>query len=178
MRPITTLLYKFLIGLALALSVLPSASLAEAGNISRTAAPTIEKPTSAEFKQAEESQEAEEISEFSPVPNVPHQIAVLQGLDKANARVETFSVPVGELANFGTLSIFIRTCRKTPPEENPESAIFIEIHDQPAAKSAGIPPANVFQGWMFASSPALSALDHATYDVWLLDCKNPVKADN
>ena len=29
----------------------------------------------------------------------------------------------------------------------------------------------VFSGWMFASSPALSALEHAVYDVWVLDCR-------
>ncbi|PZO87150.1 MAG: hypothetical protein DI626_04710, partial [Micavibrio aeruginosavorus] len=27
-----------------------------------------------------------------------------------------------------------------------------------------------FSGWMFASSPALSAMDHPVYDVWVLDC--------
>jgi hypothetical protein len=28
-----------------------------------------------------------------------------------------------------------------------------------------------FQGWMIASSPALMALDHARYDIWLIRCK-------
>jgi hypothetical protein len=28
----------------------------------------------------------------------------------------------------------------------------------------------VFSGWMIADSPALSALDHARYDVWILRC--------
>jgi hypothetical protein len=32
------------------------------------------------------------------------------------------------------------------------------------------PPASRFVGWMFASSPALSALEHAVYDVWVIDC--------
>ena len=30
----------------------------------------------------------------------------------------------------------------------------------------------VFSGWMFASSPALSAMEHAIYDVWVVDCIN------
>jgi len=27
-----------------------------------------------------------------------------------------------------------------------------------------------FSGWMFSSSPAVSAMDHAVYDVWVLEC--------
>ena len=34
----------------------------------------------------------------------------------------------------------------------------------------GQPPAPLFTGWMFASSPALSALEHPVYDVWVIDC--------
>ena len=29
----------------------------------------------------------------------------------------------------------------------------------------------IFTGWMFADSPALNAIDHAVYDIWLDDCK-------
>ena len=31
---------------------------------------------------------------------------------------------------------------------------------------------SLFRGWMYASSPALSALEHPVYDVWVLDCRN------
>jgi len=27
-----------------------------------------------------------------------------------------------------------------------------------------------FSGWMFADSPALSALDHPRYDLWVINC--------
>ena len=33
-------------------------------------------------------------------------------------------------------------------------------------------PAPRFSGGMFASSPALSALDHPRYDVWVVSCSN------
>lgn len=98
-----------------------------------------------------------------------YDVAVLQGLDKPNARVQTLDVPVGREANFGPLRIKVRSCKKTPPEETPEAAAFIEIVDARAAQKAGAPP--LFNGWMFASSPALSALEHPIYDVWVLDCK-------
>lgn len=29
----------------------------------------------------------------------------------------------------------------------------------------------LFTGWMFASSPAINALEHPVYDVWVMDCK-------
>ena len=29
----------------------------------------------------------------------------------------------------------------------------------------------LFSGWMYASSPAVSAMEHPVYDVWVIDCK-------
>lgn len=93
---------------------------------------------------------------------------VLGGLDKVAARVSTFKDRVGETAKLGTLDVIARTCVTHPPEEQPESAAFIEIYDTPQGKQRE----KVFSGWMFASSPALSALDHPVYDVWVLRCEN------
>ena len=98
----------------------------------------------------------------------PMQIAVLQALDKVSARVSVLEVPVGKTVAFGTLEITARACDKRPPEETPESAAFLEITD----KRPGQAPKTPFVGWMFASSPALSAMEHPVYDVWVLDCKN------
>lgn len=92
--------------------------------------------------------------------------AVLQGLDKVTARISTFEAPIGRSVRFGTLRIVVRACYKRPPEEPPESAAFMEVHEIRPNET----PAQMFVGWMFASSPALSALEHAVYDVWVLDC--------
>ena len=92
---------------------------------------------------------------------------VLQGLDKITARVSTFDAPFGQPVQFGSLEITVRTCHKTPPEEPPERAVFLEIVDvRPDS-----PSIDLFTGWMFASSPALSAVEHPVYDVWVIDCK-------
>jgi hypothetical protein len=99
----------------------------------------------------------------------PMQIAVLQALDKVSARVSVLEVPVGKTVAFGTLEITARACDKRPPEETPESAAFLEIVDKRPGQAITTP----FIGWMFASSPALSAMEHPVYDVWVLDCKNP-----
>ncbi len=95
-------------------------------------------------------------------------IAVLQGMDKVTARVSTIEAPVGEVVKFGALEIIVRTCNKRPPEETPESAAFLDIWEVHKGEAA----VSLFRGWMFASSPALSAMEHPVYDVWVLDCKN------
>lgn len=96
------------------------------------------------------------------------QTAVLQGLDKVTARISTIEAPVGQAVRFGSLEITVRACRKHPPEEPPEAAAFIEIRE----KKADEEPKLLFSGWMFASSPALSTLQHPVYDLWVVDCKN------
>lgn len=98
----------------------------------------------------------------------PHDIAVLQGLDKVTARVSTLEAPVGQSIRFGTLEIIARKCDKRPPEDTPESAAFLDIWEV----RSGQPATTIFRGWMFASSPAVSALEHPVYDVWVIDCKN------
>ena len=102
----------------------------------------------------------------------PMQIVVLGGLDKVTAHVSTFEVPVGKTVTFGALQITARACDKHPPEETPESAAFLEVVEA----RPGETPHQLFSGWMFASSPALSAMDNPIYDLWVLDCKNPVSA--
>lgn len=94
--------------------------------------------------------------------------AVLQGLDKVNARISVIEAPRDKPVRFGTLEIVVRVCKKRPPEDPPETAAFLEIRDLRKANA----PVQVFSGWMFASTPALSALEHPIYDVWMLDCKN------
>ena len=93
--------------------------------------------------------------------------AILQGLDKTTARVSTIEAPLDEPARFGTLEIVARACHKKPPTETPESAAFLEIVDvRPDS-----PSIQVFTGWMFASSPAVSAMEHPVYDIWVTDCR-------
>ena len=104
---------------------------------------------------------AEERPTFHALP-----VAHLQAMDKVTARIWPLHVPVGQGVRFGTLDIEVANCVKRPPEEPPESGVFLTISDQLQSGDE----IQVFHGWMFASSPALSALEHAVYDVWLVDC--------
>ncbi len=90
----------------------------------------------------------------------------LQSLDKVTARTMTFEADVGSTLRFGSLYIRVQKCEKASPIEKPESAAFLQIWEV----DPGSEPEWVFSGWMFSSSPALSAMDHPIYDVWVLDC--------
>jgi hypothetical protein len=99
---------------------------------------------------------------------------LLQGLNKVTARISAIRVPLGGTVRFGTLEITAHRCLKRPPEEAPESSALVEIREV----RAGEGPRMLFRGWMFASSPALSALEHPVYDVWVKDCLNAKSASS
>jgi hypothetical protein len=103
-------------------------------------------------------------------------VAVLQGLDKTTARISKFDAPVGKAVRFGTLVITVRACIKHPPEEEPESAAFLQIDEVRPGERNSVVSQQVFSGWMFASSPALSALENPIYDIGVLDCKSDTTA--
>ncbi|MBM3554181.1 MAG: DUF2155 domain-containing protein [Alphaproteobacteria bacterium] len=95
------------------------------------------------------------------------ETAVLQALDKVTARVSTIEAPVDRQVRFGTLILTARRCTKRPPEETPETKVYLEISES----RPGEPMKTLFRGWMFESSPAVSALEHPVYDVWVIDCR-------
>ncbi len=109
------------------------------------------------------------------VPAQAETVALLQGLDKTTARISKFEAPVDHSVRFGTLVITVRACVKRPPEEPPQTAAFLII-DKVQPASTTVEAKRVFSGWMFASSPAVSALEDPIYDVNLLDCKSSATA--
>jgi len=104
-------------------------------------------------------------------PSVPMPMAELQALDKVTARIRTLTAPVGGSVEVGSLTVKVLACYVTEPSEPPESAAFLQIDED-----TPIEPVRLFSGWMFASSPGLSALDHPVYDVWLTACVDPSAA--
>lgn len=104
-----------------------------------------------------------------------YPIIKLRSLDKITARTMNIEAKVGSTVRFGDIMIKVQACRKPPPVEKNEAAGFLQIYQAgktPDGNSqATTPPSQwIFSGWMYASSPALSAMDHPIYDVWVLDC--------
>jgi hypothetical protein len=102
-------------------------------------------------------------------------VAVLQGLDKITARVSTFDAPVDQAVRFGSLVITVRACVKPPPEEPPNTAAFLDI-DEVRNNGNSAETKRVFSGWMFAETPAVSAMEDPIYDIGVLDCKSDTTA--
>jgi hypothetical protein len=114
------------------------------------------------------------IADAQPDAHGVKRLAVLRGLDKITGRAIDIGAPIGVPVRFGTLTLTARYCYTVPPEEPPETTAFVQIDDNPPSA----PPKRMFSGWMFASTPALNALEHPTYDVWVITCKTdePVPA--
>ena len=94
--------------------------------------------------------------------------AIMQAMDKITGRVKVIEVPVSGNVDFGTFSIVVRDCQTRPPEETPENFAFVDIVDNNIDGSKE----NIFKGWMMSSTPALNAVEHPIYDVWLLRCSD------
>ncbi|WP_262695326.1 DUF2155 domain-containing protein [Kordiimonas aquimaris] len=95
------------------------------------------------------------------------EIVLLRALDKITARITEIELAVGAETTFGTLTIRAKYCRTRPPIQPPETFAYLEIDD---LKRTGNYE-RVFEGWMVASSPSLNALEHAVYDIWVINCK-------
>ncbi len=108
------------------------------------------------------------IADAKPDAQGVRHLAIFRGLDKITGRARDVAAPVGVPVKFGTLTITAQFCHTVPPEEPPETTAFVQIdEDQTGGK-----PKRMFSGWMFASTPALNALEHPTFDVWVVNCQN------
>jgi hypothetical protein len=101
---------------------------------------------------------------------IPADGVVIKILDKVTARVKPMTIAVGDYRRIGDIFVRPRACQKSDPLETPESAAFLEIWQIDTKRQAEW----VFSGWMFASSPAISSMNHPVYDIWVVDCANDV----
>ena len=89
----------------------------------------------------------------------------LRGLDNLNGTAQDITVRAGETVRYGHLEITAETCRVPRDSPTADAYAFLKIRDVREVSPR-------FSGWMFASSPALSALDHPRYDVWVVSCSS------
>ena len=109
----------------------------------------------------------------------------LRALDKITGNSTDISAKVGQTITHGRIKVTVRACYQSSPQDAPESAAFLEINavlkeghevkaEDPAHMNRGPQPIGpdglLFSGWMYASSPGLNALEHPTYDVWVISC--------
>ncbi|MGA0607001.1 DUF2155 domain-containing protein [Phenylobacterium sp. VNQ135] len=88
---------------------------------------------------------------------------------------------MGRPVRWKGLIFTVRACERSAPDEPVEdSIVYLTIDSQPRPQPGRPtpPPRQAFKGWMYASSPALHPLEHATYDAWVISCRatRPVTA--
>jgi hypothetical protein len=88
----------------------------------------------------------------------------LRALDTITGKVEDIDLKVGDTTVYERLMISAKECRYPAGNIAADGFAYLVIRDVREALPA-------FEGWMIASSPALSALEHPRYDVWVLRCK-------
>ena len=96
--------------------------------------------------------------------------AVFSGLDKISANVSQFTADVNKPVRYGSLQITVYACHKKPPEETPQTSVYVEVHEV-MQETQEVDPKPLFKGWMFAESPGINGLEHPVYDIWLNTCK-------
>lgn len=89
---------------------------------------------------------------------------ILRGLDKVNGTTSDLEMRIGGTSTLGRLQIDLGECRYPEGDPSGDAYAFVTIRD-----SEHVEP--LFSGWMVASAPALNALDHPRYDIWVLRCK-------
>lgn len=88
---------------------------------------------------------------------------VVRWLDKLTGETGDIDLSRGQSVEQGRLTIQLDRCRYPVADPASNAYAHLTIMDKLQAEP-------VFSGWMIASSPALSALDHPRYDVWILRC--------
>jgi hypothetical protein len=120
---------------------------------------SAESPTGTPPVAAPEGGDGGDTREMTEAP-----VVTLRGLDVLNGTVRDFDVRVGEVVEFQRLQIAALVCKYPVDDARGEAYAFLRIRDKRETSDR-------FSGWMLASSPAFSALDHPRYDVWVLNCK-------
>ena len=105
-------------------------------------------------------------------------VGVFQGLDKITARIKTFKIKVGVSKTFGILDINLQKCVYSKPLDEPESIAYVKVLDKSEKYPVNKDKLLIFEGWIFASSPALNAMEHPVYDVSLISCKKDKTLSN
>jgi hypothetical protein len=112
-------------------------------------------------------QPGEATVERPPEQKVANPTAVFSGLDKITGRIFPFEAAIDETVQFGALQVTPRACYTRPPTEPQNTTGFVQVDEITLDGKMR----RIFNGWMFAASPGLNAVEHAIYDVWLVDCK-------
>ena len=119
-----------------------------------------------------EADKAKRLAADTVLPRQRRRVAIIEAIDKITAESMRFEVEVGgRPVRFNQALIFTaRACEVSAENELvPDAIAYVDVTLQP--KAVGAAPRQIFRGWMFSSSPAISGLQHPIYDAWVVGCK-------
>lgn len=127
-----------------------------------------------EEKKADEAPAKRVETPAAPARRQRRRVAIVEAIDKITAESMRFEVEVGgRPVRFQRTLIFTaRACEVSAPDEQVSDAVaYLEVSLQPRGVIQVSEPRQIFRGWMFASSPAVSGLQHPIYDAWIVGCR-------
>lgn len=119
--------------------------------------------TDASTQQAGQAVQVDDGSNF--------EIAAVQILNKTTAKSVVADLRLKKKSDFGNIAIVAHRCWQAPLDQKPESKMLLEVFETKPNQ----PEKRIFYGWMFASSPSISGLEHPVYDITALNCKSAKK---
>jgi len=147
---------------------LPAQKSVPPGGVPDIAAPPLARPGQPAQKGRKQPSSPSEVTVVQPPEQkITNPTATFSGLDKITGRIITFDVAINETVQFGALQVTPRICYTRPATEIQHTTSFVQVDEITLEGKMR----RLFDGWMFAESPGLHAVEHAIYDVWLVDCK-------
>ena len=127
------------------------------------------KPSFEELEDINENISSNKIlKEKKSATNLKSSQAILIGLDKITAKSSKLIVNLNESKKFGPLEIKILKCGKIEMNNKIDSVAYMQVKDLSKNDNEKV---FIFNGWTFASDPALIPFDHAIYDLQLINCR-------
>ena len=90
-----------------------------------------------------------------------------RALNKVTGRGELLEAKPGETVHFGKLEIRPVTCQTSAPNSQLDYAGLFELNEYVPGEKM---PKQLFRGWMYATSPSITSLEHPVYDVTMVEC--------
>ena len=127
------------------------------------------KPSFEDSDENDNFSKNEDLREKTNIKNLESSHVVLIGLDKITAKSSELVVKLNESKKFGPLEIKVLKCGKIKVNNKIDSVAYMQVKDLSKNQSEQV---YIFNGWIFASDPALTPFDHAVYNIQLLNCNN------
>ena len=158
-------------------AIVPPASTIQTAAVEDDATEDETDPAAEDAKDEDEGESEEEkaarLAPETPTPRQRRRVAIVEAIDKITAESMRFEVEVGgRPVRFNQSLIFTaRACEVAADNELvADSIAYLEVTLQPRG-TVRAEPRQIFRGWMYASTPALSGLQHPIYDAWVVGCK-------